>query len=74
MRVYRVTVGDWSRYAGTQAEATKLKQKLNELAGLPKPAHTGAEVFEIDVPTSKGELLAWINALARRGGPQGGLT
>lgn len=49
MRLYRLTVGGRACYAGTQADARAMKRE------------TGATWTEVEVPTDKAGLLAFLN-------------
>jgi hypothetical protein len=49
VRLYRLIVEGRARYVGTQADARAMKRE------------TGAGWAEIDVPTGKAELLAFLN-------------
>lgn len=61
MRAYKVqTPSGAVRYAGTQAEAKKLRNDLAEEHDLKK-AHV--EVEEVEIPTDKAGLLAFVNLL-----------
>lgn len=49
MRFYRITVRGRARYAGTQVDACAMKRE------------TGADWSEVEVPTDKAGLLAFLN-------------
>jgi len=46
------------QYAGSQSEASQVKKAIQEANGLKR---TEVGVEEVDVPTSKAELIAWLN-------------
>jgi hypothetical protein len=52
------------RWAGTQAEARAAKKELCERHGLKA---NGADYAETEVPTSKQELLGWLNQNIKEG-------
>lgn len=66
MRLYKVTFENGTdersvRWAGTQADANAVKKSVGPTA---EP-----EVEEVDVPTDKPGLLAWLNANSRNAAP-----
>ena len=66
MRAYRVTVSGHQHFAGSQSDAKSARDQLLESAGInprSKAAKEEATVEEVEIPTSKLELLDWINEL-----------
>lgn len=66
MRAYKVSYSAdgarMVRFGGSQGEAKDHRQTIvNELTGAKKSA---VEIEEIDIPTGKTELLAFVNELA----------
>lgn len=60
MKLYRTTdANDNVRWSGSQAEATADRQALRDAAGTK--SRDFATTDAVDVPTSKSELLAWLN-------------
>lgn len=50
MKLYRLTIAGRAHYVGTQADARAMKRE------------SGAAWTEVDVPTGKADLLAFLNA------------
>jgi hypothetical protein len=69
MRAYEITFQGAVRYAGTQAEARVMKNRILENAGLDHRPYE-VTIQEVDIPTSKAELLTWINNLAVKADPK----
>ena len=67
-RAYKIHGFGFVRFAGSQGEATKTRMALAEEHGLKK---LGIEIEEVDVPTSKAELLPFLNELAGTADPKG---
>lgn len=73
MRCYLVTVPavkdgkQPKRYAGTQADARKVREELVEEFDVKKSSIT---IEEVEVPTAKAELLAFINGLCKEVGAE----
>lgn len=63
MRLYKVSVRGSEtikpRYIGSQAEAASVRKTLNAIKKIPRDQ---IDTDEVDVPTTKKELLAWLNA------------
>ena len=55
------------RYAGTQADARKVREELAAEYDVKKSSIT---IEEAEVPTSKGELLEFINGLCKEIGAE----
>ena len=66
-RAYKVHGFGFVRFAGSQGEATKTRAALAEQYGLKK---LSIEIEEVDVPTSKAELLPFLNELAATADPE----
>lgn len=64
MRAYRVTANTPNvfaeRYAGSEAEARKIRADLTEAHGLVRK---NTEIEMIEIPTSKADLLHFLNKL-----------
>lgn len=76
MKLYRITnaIGDYTHkdltinaqggvvWAGTQSDAGKARREFEALyKELPAPKRPKITVEEVDVPTSKADLLTWLN-------------
>ena len=63
MRLYKVSVRGSDvikpRYVGSQAEAASARKVLNTIQKIPRDQ---IDTDEVEVPTTKKELLAWLNA------------
>lgn len=60
MRCYLVTGGGRKRFAGTAADSKEVRDTIVEETGLKKK---DVEIEQVEVPTSKTELLEFINEL-----------
>ena len=67
MRAYRVSAGGEStpRFAGSQAEAREKREELMTLLNVKKSA---ISIKEEEVPTSKTDLLPFLNDLLKQHG------
>lgn len=68
-RAYKVHGFGYTRFAASQGEARSVRMALAEEHGLKK---NDIEVEETEVPTSKADLLPFLNELAERLDPKGG--
>lgn len=63
MRLYKVSVRGSEaikpRYVGSQAEAASARKVLNTIQKIPRDQ---IDTDEVDIPTDKKGLLAWLNA------------
>lgn len=51
-------------YAGTQSDAAAARREIGAEAGLgPVKAKQAIEIEDVEIPTSKNELLAFVNSL-----------
>lgn len=66
-RAYKIHGFGFTRFAGSQVGAIKTRMALAEQHGLFK---LGIEITEVDIPTSKTELLPFINELAAKADPK----
>lgn len=66
-RAYKIHGFGFTRFAGSQGDATKARMALAEQRGLKK---LGIEISEVDIPTSKTELLPFLNNLASTADPK----
>ena len=64
MRAYKVTLNDSTTYAGSMADAKQAQFAQRNDAGLPKLSHTG-KIEEVEIPTDKAGLLAFVNGLIK---------
>ena len=72
MRIYRIDVGRITRFAGTQALATALRNELLEATGIRKK---DSVLDQVEFPMAKSEFLATLNALlVEKEGAQPALT
>ena len=58
MKLYRVSFTDVAKWVGSQDEATKQRMAFMEAHGLKRKE---IHIEQIDVPTSKTELIEWLN-------------
>lgn len=61
MNLYKLTWGDNRKFVGSQAEVSKTKAELTANGITRKEI----SVTEVEVPTSKPMLMAWLNENAR---------
>jgi len=66
-RAYKIHGFGFIRFAGSQSDATKTRMALADQHGLKK---LDIEIEEVDIPTSKTELLPFLNALAIAADPK----
>lgn len=63
MRLYKVSVRGSDvikpRYVGSQAEAASARKVLSTIHKIPRDC---IDTDEVEVPTTKKELLEWLNA------------
>lgn len=63
MRCYLVTVPGVKRYASTNADSVSTRNEFVEELGCKKK---DVEIKQVDIPTSKPELLEFINNLCKQ--------
>jgi len=66
-RAYKISGFGFTRFAGSQGDATKARMALSDEHGLKK---LSIEIEEVDIPTSKTELLPFLNELAAMADPK----
>ena len=69
MNLHKVTGFGFTRYAGSQGEATKIRMALAEEHDLKKNSMT---IEPVEVPTGKAGLLEVLNELAALADPKKG--
>lgn len=63
MRAYRVKYGAHVKFAGSSADATAAKHEINERCGFG-PRSRNVTIEQIEIPTGKDSLLAFLNGEA----------
>lgn len=59
-RAHQVTVGGYIRFAASQGAARAVRNELVDECGLKK---ADGEIEEVEIPTSKAELIPFLNNL-----------
>jgi len=67
MNLQKITGFGFTRFAGSQGEATKIRMALADEHGLKKNSIT---IEAIEVPTNKADLLPFLNELAAIADPK----
>ena len=70
MRCYKVHGNGYTRFVGSQGDARAARQSLADDSGKPKSSFS---IDQVEIPTAKEGLLAFVNDLSEKLDPQDNL-